>query len=157
MLFSPNYDILFHYSSSFSSNVPSPAPNGQVPSPAPEDQNKSVAPDSAGIGGGRNSNTTNKLGAQLRNSKPQLDRNLSTIPEGSTERELNNNNQLINKQNSGGNGRLPGCPQSVLVSQPPDLLVHSGNNRICDTIEIFKRTDLYFCLITESIRKQQQA
>ena len=27
-----------NYSSSFSSNVPSPAPNGQVPSPAPEDQ-----------------------------------------------------------------------------------------------------------------------
>ena len=32
-----------NYSSSFSSNVPSPAPNGQVPSPAPEDQMISAA------------------------------------------------------------------------------------------------------------------
>ena len=60
-----NFDIspINFNSSSFSSNVPSPAPNGQVPSPAPEDQNKSVAPDSAGIGGGSNTTTTTKLGA----------------------------------------------------------------------------------------------
>lgn len=90
----------FHLFSSFSSNVPSPAPNGQVPSPAPEDQNKVLAPDSAGIGGGSNTNNTtttntNKLGAPVsRNSKPALSQALSTIPEVSTHRELNNNNQL---------------------------------------------------------------
>ncbi len=115
------------YSSSLSSNVPSPAPNGQVPSPAPEDQiktcnsNANMAPVPSGTvatvttcsdhdlmttsssGGGtvKSSLSTNVV----RNSA------LSTIPEVSSQREgtLNNMNNMNNNHKS----------------QPPDLIVHS--------------------------------
>ena len=55
-----------------------------------------------------------------RNSKPGL----STIPEVSTQRELNNN-QNQNIQNTAN--QLKPATQYQPVSQPPDLLVHSGN------------------------------
>ena len=132
------------YSSSFSSNVPSPAPNGQVPSPAPPegattslaDNNKVVADQ---VGGGT-IKSTNHLGhsgqagqggphgpgphqmpaqqsqstaaGSVHHQSNIRSSALSTIPEVSSQREGSLNNLNNN---------------SIKTSQPPDLIVHSGN------------------------------
>ena len=134
------------YSSSFSSNVPSPAPNpnGQVPSPAPPEGDTTSLADNKVVSdqvGGGTIKSTNHLGhsgqagqqgqhgqhgpplqmpAQQSQSQAGSVHHqsnirssaLSTIPEVSSQREGSLNNLNNN---------------SIKTSQPPDLIVHSGN------------------------------
>ena len=116
-------------SSSFSSNVPSPAPNGQVPSPAPPEIG-GVATTKVGAeaGGGTikitqsqnqpqlnvTSSSSNSVGQQQQQQQQHHPRSsaLSTIPEVSSQRE----------------GSLNNLNNNIKTSQPPDLIVHSGSN-----------------------------